>query len=303
MRTNHVRTRRFAASFHANFTRWARNFFARRIDAKPGARTNEVGRTNEFAVAAFLDARSFVTHKAHGTEITFVRRTIAIVIEAIAGFHLRSHRPHAHDSIDGTLRNARAANARLSCVADFASTSARETFEEIDVIVVVTVVVEGIRSRSDVTIFECQVKRIGRDLGDIRNGGDPSTWWIAARANGIPLLFGIMNLESRTNDGKTNEAPGISGIGFDIGASNYATDRSARRNDNVDLRGSGRRNRIGIDVVPTNAKITGGFVQEKRRFEVAKRRKDRRLGARVGLKVNGFTPLLKQRVKLDFTVR
>ncbi len=59
---------------------------------------------------------------------------------------------------------------------------------------------------------------------------------------------------------------------------------------------------IGIDIVPTDAEITSSLMQHEGRFEITERRKNRRLRARVRLKVYGFAALLKQGVELNLSI-
>lgn len=304
MGTNHVAARRFASTTHdANFPRSAGDVFARGLDAKARTRTSEVRRANEFVVAAFLDACSFVAHEPHGAKITFVGGSIAIVIEPITSFGLRRYRAGAIDTHGRALRNALRANPRLHRIARFSSAGAREPFEEVHVIVVVAVVVERIGRRANVTVLEGQVKRIGRHLGDIGDRGNPRGHRGTSSTDWIPLLLGIMILKSRAQNDESDEPAFVGRIGLDVGAGNDGIHRRPRGHDDVDIASCGGCGRRWVDVVPTYAKVACRFMQQEGGLEIAKRRKDRRLGAGIGLKIDRFSAILKQRVELNFTVR
>ncbi len=172
MRTNHIGARGFADAHRANFASRTRHFFACRINAESGARTNQRWRTNEFAAATFLNAFTLVTDETHRAYIAFVRRAITIVVESITGFCRGRNASHAIDAHGCALRNALPTNAGLPSVTCLPPARAGESLEEIHVIVVIAIIVERRRSRTDIAIFECQVKRIWRnfrDIGDCRN--------------------------------------------------------------------------------------------------------------------------------------
>ncbi len=111
-----------------------------------------------------------------------------------------------------------------------------------------------------------------------------------------------MNLETRANDGKTNETVVVGRIGFDIGASNHRTGRGTCGYDDMNVRCRGRGRRIGVNVVPAYAEIARRFVEQECCLEVAQRRKNRGSRTRVQLKVDVLSALIKQREHLNFAI-
>lgn len=191
------------------------------------------------------------------------------------------------------MRHALRTNARLTRIAGFSSARTRESLEEVHVIVVIAVVVEGIGRGADIAVFECQVKRIGGVFRDIRNRRDPRCGGIAGGAQWIPFLFGVMDLKSGADDGKPDEAAFVGRIRLDIRAGDHRSHGCECGHDDMNI-GRGRSTYGGgIDVVPTDPQIAGRFMQEKRGFEITQWRKNRRLRRGIGLIVDGLAALLK----------
>jgi hypothetical protein len=111
-----------------------------------------------------------------------------------------------------------------------------------------------------------------------------------------------MDLETTANDGETNKTTFVGRIRLDIRAKNHGSNGCERGNDDMNFRGRWWRHSRWVDVVPTYAEVTCRFVKEEGRLKIAQRRKDGGLGAGVGLIIDGFTALLKQRVNLNLAI-
>src|SRR6185503_17841597 len=188
--------RALADAADAHLARGAGHVLAGRVDAVAVGAADLVRGAVELTALAALDARALVAHIAGRADVALVRRPVAVVVEAIAGLGRRRGEPLTDDAIGRALGHPRPADPRLAGVARLAAPRAGDPGQEVDVVVVITVVVEIARVRAHRAVFEGDVIGVRRELRRVHHGRDPRALWVAAGAHRIPLRVGEVRLRA-----------------------------------------------------------------------------------------------------------